>query len=160
MYDQYPATFGMFRFPLCRLTRKQLFLFCHGRNLQVDLSDLARHGKRLTPTRYKVFLYSIEQLDDDNEERAEAFRLDLQRFLRLGEPFPAFRKENMNRMIKPETIDICGERFRELRTILIQQGNNTMKWMKDFIQSDDVFVGGKEYFVSLIHKWGDDPCPA
>lgn len=63
-------------------------------------------------------------------------------------------------MTKPETINICDERFRELRTILIRQGNNTMKWMKAFIQSDDVFVGGKEYFESLIQKWGDDPCPA
>jgi hypothetical protein len=112
----------------------------------------------LTPTRYKIFLYSIEQLDDDNQQRAAAFRVDLQQFLRLEQPFPPFRKENMNRVKKPETINICDEEYSDVRAVLVKQAKKTMSWMQEFILSEDVFVSRKDYFLSLVQTWGDDPC--
>ena len=123
-----------------------------------DLLDLASHNKRLTPTKYKIFIYSIEQLEDDNEERSAAFRSDLQRFLRLEQPFPPFRKENINRVKKPESIDICDKEYDGLRKLLVRQGKKTMGWMHEFLLSDDVFVSCRDYFLSLIETWGDDPC--
>lgn len=124
----------------------------------VDLNDLASHKKRLTPTRYKIFLYSIEQLEDDNKRRSDAFRSDLQHFLRLEQPFRPFQKENVNRVKRNETIDICKNEHAELRQVLVKQGQKTMVWMKEFIDSDDVFVSHRDYFLSLIATWGDDPC--
>lgn len=123
-----------------------------------DLSDLASHKKRLTPTRYKIFLYSIEQLEDSDEQRSAVFRSDLQRFLRLEQPFPPFRKENVNRVTNPETIDICDEEFARLRSILVRQGKKTMNWIQEFILSDDVVVSSETYFRSLVQTWSDDPC--
>ena len=123
-----------------------------------DLLDLASHNKRLTPTKYKIFIYSIEQLEDDNKERSALFRSDLQRFLRLEQPFPPFRKENINHVKKPESIDICDKEYDQLRKLLVRQGKKTMGWMQEFVLSDDVFVSGREFFLSLIQTWGDDPC--
>ncbi|KAL3775095.1 hypothetical protein ACHAWO_000775 [Cyclotella atomus] len=124
----------------------------------IDLNDLATHKKRLTPTRYKIFLYSIEQLEDSNEERSAIFRADLQRFLRLEQPFPPFRKENVNRIVNPETINICDEQYAQLRSLLVNQGKKTMNWMQEFLLSEDVVVSSKEYFRSLVQSWGEDPC--
>lgn len=125
-----------------------------------DLSELASHNKRLTPTRYKIFLYSIEQLEDDDEDRSAIFRSDLQRFLRLEQPFPPFRKENVNKVINPETIDICDQEFAKLRGLLRDQGRKTLNWIQEFILSDDVVVSSENYFRSLLQTWGDDPCVA
>lgn len=125
----------------------------------LDLNDLGSHGKRMTPTKYKVFLYSVEQLDDPNKDRVNAFRKDLQRFLRLESPLAPFEKENSNRVIRPESINICDARFNELRKILTRQGKNTMRWIRDqFLLSEDVFVSDEEHFVSLLETWSVDPC--
>ena len=114
----------------------------------------------MTPIRYKIFLYSIEQLEDNNERRAAAFRSDLQRFLRLEQPFPPFAKENINQVKKPETINICDDNYGELRAILVRQGRKTMNWMQLFLLSDDVVVSSEDFFRSLIETWGNDPCHA
>jgi hypothetical protein len=103
-------------------------------------------------------LYSIEQLEDSNEERSAIFRADLQRFLRLEQPFPPFRKENVNRVVNPETINICDEQYAQLRSLLVNQGKKTMNWMQEFLLSEDVVVSSKEYFRSLVQSWGEDPC--
>ena len=124
----------------------------------VDLNDLASHNKRLTPTNYKIFLYSIEQLEDQHKQRSEAFRSDLQHFLRLKQPFKPFQKENVNTVKRNETIDICKNEYAELRNVLVKQGQKTMNFIKAFIDSDDVFVSDKDYFLSLIATWGNDPC--
>lgn len=124
-----------------------------------DLSDLGSHGKRLSPTRLKIFLFSMEQLSDPNEVRASEFRSDLQRFLRLESPFDPFPHANTNRVRSKESIDICDVSFIELRKLLTKQGKITAQWIRDqLLKSEDIIVGSRAYFISLIETWGDDPC--
>jgi hypothetical protein len=64
----------------------------------------------------------------------------------------------MNRVKKPETINICDEEYSDVRAVLVKQAKKTMSWMQEFILSEDVFVSRKDYFLSLVQTWGDDPC--
>ena len=126
----------------------------------VDLSDLGSHGKRIFPTPHtKIFLYSIEQLNDSDEGRARNFRLDLQRFLRLKSPLEPFKKENTNRVRREESINICDVRFNELRKLLVKQGKNTARWIRDqLLKSEDIYVGGRNHFIRLLETFEHDPC--
>eukprot|EP00586_Coscinodiscus_wailesii_P012537 CAMPEP_0172512836 /NCGR_PEP_ID=MMETSP1066-20121228/247604_1 /TAXON_ID=671091 /ORGANISM="Coscinodiscus wailesii, Strain CCMP2513" /LENGTH=399 /DNA_ID=CAMNT_0013292813 /DNA_START=274 /DNA_END=1473 /DNA_ORIENTATION=+ len=127
-----------------------------------DLKRMASKKLEVAPTPFKVFIYSVEQLDDDNEKRAERFRAEMQDFLGLIDPIPPFSHENINRNTKhTEHMNICDERYGDLRKLLSSQGNVTQRWIREkFIESKDVFVGGQTYFNQLIQKWGDDPCQA
>jgi len=143
------------------LTRYELSLMQLGKTplSSTDLIDLGSHGSRLTPTRYKLFLYSIEQLNDSNEERARNFRLDLERFLRLKSPLEPFPNENSNRVKHDDTIDICDPLFNDLRKLLTKQGKNTARWIRDeLLKSEDIFVGGRNHFIRLLDSWQHDPC--
>lgn len=135
---------------------------------KVELSEqqqrhLLSKGRQMAKLPFQIFLYSIEQLEDTNGERASAFRGDMQRFLGLDGPI-TFTRENINHFVgakkHPETIDVCEPSFDSLRALMVTQGNATKKWiLEKFIKSDDVTVGGsEEHFGQLLSAWGSDPC--
>lgn len=143
------------------LTRYELGLMQLGKAplTSSNLNDLGAHKKILSPNKLKVFLYSIEQLNDADERRSHNFRSDLQTFLQLESPIEPFPMENSNRVKRKESIDICDDQYRGLRKLLTEQGKNTARWIQsELFKSEDVFVGGRNHFLLLLESWGHDPC--
>lgn len=128
-----------------------------------DLVLLGKAGRRIFPSKFKVFLYSIEQLEDDNEDRSKSFRRDLQTFLGLDNDIESIPKSNVNHFVgeskHPETINICDEKYSKLRSILIKNGSKSNRWLRsEFAHHMDVTVGGRNHFLRIIDSWEADPC--
>ena len=113
---------------------------------------------------FPIFLYEISQLSDANEDRAELFRNDLQRFLGLSTAFPPIVPHNVNHKkdLHPNALHICDEKYRALRQTLISRSVPTRRWIRDkFMKSDQVIVGGGDnggHFLELMRQWSQDPC--
>mmetsp|Transcript_8545 Transcript_8545/g.13902 ORF Transcript_8545/g.13902 Transcript_8545/m.13902 type:complete len:135 (+) Transcript_8545:492-896(+) len=119
--------------------------------------------KQISPNPFKVFIYTVGQLQDKNATRDAQFRLDLQEFLGLKTPIIGFNevaKANVrNSTIYPEYMDICEPRYKRIRSQLLKHGKETSRWINDkFTESSDVVVSSKDYFASVVSTWGDDPC--
>lgn len=116
----------------------------------------------VVPNSFKVFLYSLEQLEDANANRREAFVHELASFLDLKYPLN-IGHENKNHFVGQngynETIDICNGKYDELRDELVYQGGESQMWLRNkFLESADVTVANKGHFLSTIQSWGSDPC--
>mmetsp|Transcript_23620 Transcript_23620/g.47952 ORF Transcript_23620/g.47952 Transcript_23620/m.47952 type:complete len:124 (+) Transcript_23620:3-374(+) len=118
--------------------------------------------KRLSSNKFKVFIYSAEQLNDNNATRLAQFASDLQHFLRLQTPFPDFEtlpKSNSNKDIYPEYMDICDVKYDRLRITLLKNGKIASDWIRNFfIHAEDVVVSDADYFRSVLMTWKKDPC--
>jgi hypothetical protein len=115
------------------------------------------------PSEAKIFLYSLDQLNESNEHRSRPFRRDLQTFLGLEKPLDPMGHENLNNFVgnkaHPETIDICEDKYRGLRKELLARGKQMASWIRDeFMQSPDVSVGNEKQFLKSLGSWSVDPC--
>ncbi len=110
----------------------------------------------------KVFLYTIEQLEDEDNIRRTKFESELQNFLGLEYPFTDFStqaKSNVNKVTYPEYIDICQPQYDSLRNLLVMEGKKSSEWIiNSFLSSEDVVVSNSEYFREKLRAWGMDPC--
>jgi hypothetical protein len=122
------------------------------------LKNLRKTNKeKATP--FKVFLYTIEQLQDREEVRKAAFRDSLASFLELKDPLPPLPHSNKLQAVHNETIDICNDKFMNLRRTLVDNGKETKQWiLEQFIESPDVTVANKGHFRELMETFGSDPC--
>jgi len=117
--------------------------------------------RRKVSNKYKVFLYIDEQIKDEKKERRLKFQRDLQHFLGLNSPILDFgkMKSNSNTDWHKEYIDICDTQYSKIRDELLQQTNKTTRWIKNkFIKSNDVYVSGKDFFLTTLDSFNDDPC--
>jgi hypothetical protein len=129
-----------------------------------DVLDERLFTKQISPNPFKVFLYTMDQLRDQNELRRTKFQTDLQEFLGLKIPLMDFTKlskvnsaENHKR--RPELIDICDIRYDGIRKHLLESGRKTSLWVRNkFIKSPDVVVSSEDYFSAILSTWGQDPC--
>jgi len=143
---------------------KQLAKVPLDENERKTMFDERLWPKRIIPNPYKVFIYTVEQLHDENETRQVQFQTDLQHHLGLSSPFRDFNKASKanaahNTVQYKEQIDICDPQYARIRKKLIQQGRITSEWIINrFIESDDVVVSDKDYFISTLRTWGNDPC--
>jgi hypothetical protein len=115
------------------------------------------------PSAAKIFLYSLDQLNESNEHRSRPFRRDLQLFLGLEKPLDPMGHENLNNFVgnkaHPETVDICEDKYRGLRKKLLARGKQMASWIRDeFMQSPDVSVGNEKQFLKSLGTWSVDPC--
>jgi hypothetical protein len=56
-------------------------------------------------------------------------------------------------------MDICDERYTNLRQVLMAQGTKSAKWIEDvFLLQSNVVVSNHERFVQLLNSWHSDPC--
>ncbi|KAL3803151.1 hypothetical protein HJC23_003426 [Cyclotella cryptica] len=133
-----------------------------GKELNEMLATDAFWEKRTTPNPYKVFIYTSEQLNDKNATRQSTFRRQLQRYLDLETALVDFNtmpEMNKHDEVFPEYIDICNATYDRIRQSLLQSGKKSSEWiLQKFIQSKDVFVGNRNYFVGHLKEWGVDPC--
>jgi len=146
--------------------RFELFLMQLGKtNMSTtDLSQLVgRPHMGVQPNNFKIFLYTLEQMDDPDENRAGGFRNELSTFLGLKQPLKPMGHENINHFIDQaaygETINICSPNFKPLRDLLITQGLQSSNWIREaFLLSEDVAVANRDHFNLLLQNWGSDPC--
>ena len=118
--------------------------------------------KRVSINPYKIFIYTSDQLSDNNDTRQYTFGHDLKEFLRLDTPLidlRSARKINANTQIYPEYIDICEQKYTKIRKSLLKSGRKASDWiLNKFIKSNDVFVSNVDYFQASLRTWGTDPC--
>jgi hypothetical protein len=146
--------------------RFELYLMQLGKtNMSVaDFTELkGRPYLAVKPNYFKIFLYTISQMEDELAERKENFRDQMRKFLGLKKPLPVIARANKNMFVgkkaHKETIDICESKYDDLRALLVEQGKETQRWIRDeFIQSPDVVVGNKDHFLAMIDTWSHDPC--
>ena len=68
-------------------------------------------------------------------------------------------KSNSNQDWYKEYIDICDTQYSKIRDELLQQTVKTTRWIKNkFIKSDEVYVSGKDFFLSTLNSFNYDPC--
>ena len=129
------------------------------------------HRLRMSPTLWgrgnplKIFIYMDEQTKRQRCRARRTFsKRDLQEFLGLETPIHDLKKvpkelANVNSIRFPEYLDICEERYDDIRIQIIRQGIRSSRWInEEFIESSDVVVSSKEHFRSLLSAWGEDPC--
>ena len=143
---------------------KQLAKVSMSKNEVLDMlsNELDSYELRLSPNPLKVFIYTIEQLEDTNTKRRLQFEKDIQSFLNLQHPLKHFAsetKENVNDSSYPESINICDSEYKRIRRKLIRQGIKSSEWIREkFIKSKDVTVSDVSYFESMLKTWSEDPC--
>ena len=136
--------------------------------MQLNGTSIADHNKqafisrrlKVVPNRFKIFLYTAEQLINDNEQETKKIRDDLQSFLELKHSIPPFSTINKNHLKDwPESFDICEDKYKKLRSILISQGTKARDWIvKEFVFAKNVFVGDSDHFLYHLKQWSIDPC--
>lgn len=122
------------------------------------------------PTSRRVFLYEVSQLSDPDEDRALQFRTDLQHYLHLKQPIDPFiwykpgrnhtNERNLDEVLSRK-IDICDERYAELRSVLMHHAVQASGWIRNyFIPADGVIVSSRGGYLedTLLKSWERDPC--
>ena len=132
-----------------------------------DMKEMLNHEtmweKRLSLIPNKVFIYTIDQMSDRNEERKMKWQKDLHTFLQLNAPFDwsmnEERQSSQKKVTFNETINICDEKYSTIRSELTRQGREASKWISEkFITSPDVVVSDALFFKSALREWANDPC--
>ena len=121
------------------------------------------NDKNVKATPFKVMLYTLEQMEDEDENRAANLRKTLGSFLELEHMIEPLAAANVNphqgKRGFEETIDICDKRYDNLRSILVENGKETQRWIREeFLKSPDVTVANAGHFDELLKKWALDPC--
>jgi len=141
---------------------------CAKRNRGVctNRANFSQHLSKIEASR-KVFLYDIHQLK--NEALMESFLRDLEEFLGLDTPLKGpmihvtpgrkhWSKEYEEKLMARK-IDICDDRFTDLRGLLQKQASKSSDWILDeFLTNPNVKVSSPDYFKSLVQEWHNDPC--
>lgn len=154
----------------------QIFLSNLGKtNMTIDMNERkfvdSEFWKAIhpTPTDRPVFLYEVSQLSDRDDNRALQFRVDLQKFLHLQQPIEPFiwYKPGVNHTeerdlleVSGKKIDICEERYENLRSVLMHQSVQAAQWIRAyFLHANGVTVSSPDYFSNtLLKAWEVDPC--
>jgi len=128
-----------------------------------DFEDMVgRPHLAVKPNDFKIFLYTMAQMEDNIGERKESFQQQLRSFLGLEKPMDVLRQENNNFVgdfAHKESIDICDSKYDAMRALLVAQGTKTQKWIREeFMASPDVVVANKDHFLSMLDTWSHDPC--
>jgi hypothetical protein len=128
-----------------------------------DMESRAHLDLAVKPNKFRIFLYTLDQMDDKTEERKESFRQQMRTFLDLSLPLQDMERANTNTFVgefaHKETIDICASKYDDLRAMLVEQGKRSQQWIRDeFIHSPDVVVGNKDHFLAILDTWSHDPC--
>jgi hypothetical protein len=152
-------------------TRFDLFLMQLGQtDLTADhldemavFSNMYGYDMAVKPCNFPIFLYTVEQLDDTDEDRSAVFRATMQEFLQLRAPIPPFGHENINHATGEagfaESIDICHVQYDAVRRLLIDNARRASTWIINyFIASPGVVVANPEHFVAALKDWTHDPC--
>ncbi|GKY95801.1 hypothetical protein MPSEU_000540800 [Mayamaea pseudoterrestris] len=124
--------------------------------------------------RNQVFLYEVSQPFVKENGLARRFAHDFKEFLQLDKPLRPVDNESTLRKIflklvgkkkkeeRPNfhyAIDICDDKFVELRRELLQVGKEASQWISQFLLNQpSVHVSSPQHFRDLLSTWSIDPC--
>lgn len=130
----------------------------HGDPLESTLLGfLAKNATNFDRFPNEVFLYEISQPFDPNRTRAETYSKDLSHFLGLSKPLLPLR--HSPEVHDTKTIDVCDEKFTELREELMKVGKAASEWIqKYFMELPNVTVSSPDHFKEILKTWLVDPC--
>lgn len=124
----------------------------HELNL-IDSNEWSRHPDY----RGNIFLIEIGQLGDKNITRKTQFTNDLEDF--LGLTTDSLYWHPKSNKTKERFLDICEERNKPIRELLVEMGTKAANWIKHYLlESPRVLVANREHFIQLIEQWKFDPC--
>lgn len=152
-----------------------------------DRANFSQHLSKIDTNR-KVFLYEINQLKNNDEassfssspspseniakknnERVHLFLSDLTEFLNLETPLEGpmlhikpglepLSLEHENALLSMK-INICHERYINLRRLLLQQALESARWIENkFLSNPNTKVSYPKHFMHLLKQWHVDPC--
>ena len=118
------------------------------------------HGLEVVPNPYQVFVYHLEQISDKNITRSQIFKNDFQEYLHLKTPIAEWPQNKVFHETFPEEMNICDEKFRELRKDILVNARIASSWIKDrFLDSNDVVIGDSlENFIGILNSWSSGIC--
>ena len=114
-----------------------------------------------------IFIFELDQLGDENVTRKDLFRSDFTKFMGLKEPLPALphykpgkARETAEQVYRDTLkIKICDDEFITVRNELMILARATSQWIREvFLNGPTVHVSSKEYFISILEGWMEDPC--
>lgn len=114
-----------------------------------------------------VFFFDMHQLADDNEERLNVLRQDVQNYLGLATDLPPVGRHKPGRSWSAKTqkekdrakIDICDQQHIPVRRELMRISKENSEWIRTvFLNSPNVFVSSRYYVEELLSEWMNDPC--
>lgn len=154
---------GCIRFELFLMQLGKTDLYPNNFDDMSEFSKAFGYDMAVKPSNFQVFLYTVEQLDDTDEERSSLFRSTMQSFLNLNEEIPPFGHENKNHATGSEgydeSISICDEQYAAVRRLLIENGIKASDWIiGDFMESPEVLVANPDHFAASLKQWEHDPC--
>ena len=111
----------------------------------------------------KIFLMEIGQLSvEHNQTEADIFVEDMKNFIGLENDLPPLKfhaSSTIPEEITRKFIDICDSRHDFIRSILVDNGREAYRWIRDyFVRSPDVVISSPYRFLELIEEWQRDPC--
>ena len=129
-------------------------------------AKFSEHLKKIEPWR-KVFVYVVDQLQENPD--GLVFRQDLGTFLDVFEPLSkpliwvkpgqTGLDADMQKEIDSKKIDICHERYGQLRAVLLQHAIESADWiLNEFLTQANVMVSSRARFEQLLEDWHVDPC--
>lgn len=118
---------------------------------------------RLLAIPNKIFVFTVEQLSDDNRTRSDLFLSDLSSFMNLETRATSDMMTHSNAHIasgeNDSIINICDHDHIKVREVLLRNAKPTMEWILNRLtKASDVTLGGKDYFLSIVQTWATDPC--
>lgn len=114
-----------------------------------------------------LFLFVLEQLNDEDEARRELFRQDMTKFMGFHESLPAIPHHKPGRRHKAKEqsrrdamkIDICDEEYIPLRNRLMEHAMDASIFFRTvLIKNPTVTVSSPDHFESIMQSWMVDPC--
>jgi len=113
------------------------------------------------PNNFPIFVYTLEQLNDQDTERSAHFRQDLRAFLQLSHPLQSFGHENINHFTGAkahrETVTICDAKHAAIRAKIVRDATRTADWIRDrFLPV--VTASNRDHLVESLESWKVDPC--
>lgn len=107
----------------------------------------------------QIFLYEVSQPFDKDRERAAIYSKDISEYLGLSQPLDPIVPRTSKSRNYHYAIDICDDKYIQLRAELMEVGKNAAKWIVTyFLDLPDVYVSQRGRFEELLQTWYVDPC--
>ena len=173
-------------FPMPPSTSHILIGKCKRANQGVCTSraNFTNHLSKINAGR-NVFLYHVDQLNDQDPVRSKQFLVDLSNFLQLsipmndpmiwikpGQNITNTYNGNVTKMKEIQSLqisNICDPKYDTIRNVLYQLAIESSNYIrtrlldppKSDVDNNDhpnVVVSSRDYFLQLLNQWKVDPC--
>ena len=125
----------------------------------------------IVATKNPVFLFDVDQLNDDNATRRNIFKNDFKKLLGLSQELGPIPRLSPGKILSKELqedrdrhkISICDDKYLPLRAELMEIAREASDFIlnRGFLDHQDVTVSSRPYFEHILGtRWTKDPCGA